>query len=134
MPDPQEHPAVRGLREAFDAQIPTATSVQAVKALQDTYVGRKSGKVTELLKQLGGMPAEERPAFGAQVNRLKAEVEAKLDELRRALEADRPPAGAVDVTLPGRTIPLGRVHPLMQVRRQVEDIFARMGYEILEGP
>ena len=44
------------------------------------------------------------------------------------------PAGAVDVTLPGRALPLGRVHPLMQVRQQVEDIFTRMGYEILEGP
>ena len=49
------------------------------------------------------------------------------------MAASRPPAGAVDVTLPGRPMPVGRVHPLMQLRHDVEDIFARMGFEILEG-
>ena len=50
------------------------------------------------------------------------------------LTTSRPPAGAVDVTLPARALPLGRIHPLMRVRQEVEDIFTRMGYEILEGP
>jgi len=134
MPESHEHPAVRELRRLFDAQLPTATTPPALKGLQDAYVGRKSGKVTDLMKQIGTLPPDERPAFGAQVNKLKTDIEAALDGLRRALEATRPPAGAVDVTLPGRAIPAGRVHPLMRVRQQVEDIFARMGYEILEGP
>jgi phenylalanyl-tRNA synthetase alpha chain len=86
------------------------------------------------MKQIGTLPPEQRPAFGAEVNELKAHIEAALDALRRAVEASGRPADAVDVTLPGRAIPAGRVHPLMQVRQQVEDIFARMGYEILEGP
>jgi phenylalanyl-tRNA synthetase alpha chain len=68
------------------------------------------------------------------VNTLKTEIEETLEQKRAALESTRPPAGAVDVTLPGREMPLGRVHPLMRVRQQVEDIFSRMGYEILEGP
>jgi phenylalanyl-tRNA synthetase alpha chain len=134
MPDHHEHPAVRALRDNFDAQLPTATTAQAVKGLQDAYVGRKSGKVTDLMKQIGTLPPEQRPAFGAEVNELKAHIEAALDGVRRAIEATGRPADAVDVTLPGRAIPAGRVHPLMQVRQQVEDIFARMGYEILEGP
>jgi phenylalanyl-tRNA synthetase alpha chain len=135
MPDaPVEHQAVRELRALFDAQLPSATTPQALKSLQDAFVGRKSGKVTDLLKQLGTLPADQRPAFGAQVNKLKTDIEAALDHVRSALDAARPVAGAVDVTLPGRRLPAGRVHPLMRVRQQVEDIFARMGYEILEGP
>ena len=65
---------------------------------------------------------------------LKSEIESALEEKRMTLAATRPPAGAVDVTLPGRAPAIGRVHPLMRVREQVEDIFSRMGYEILEGP
>jgi phenylalanyl-tRNA synthetase alpha chain len=68
------------------------------------------------------------------VNTLKAEIESALEEKRTTLVSSRPPAGAVDVTLPGRELPVGRVHPLMRVRQQVEDIFMRMGYEVLEGP
>ena len=106
-----------------------------LKALDDEFLSRKSGSVTALLKTLGDAAAEARREFGALVNALKTEIEAALDEQARPRSpSTRPPAGAVDVTLPGRELPLGRVHPLMRVRQQVEDIFTRMGYEILEGP
>jgi len=134
MPDHTENPAVRALRTLFEQELPSAATPHALKALQDLYLGRKSGKVTGLLKDLGKLPPEERPAYGAAINALKQQIESALDARRVALEATRQPAGAVDVTLPARTMPAGRVHPLMRVRQQVEDIFARMGYEILEGP
>ena len=66
--------------------------------------------------------------------RSSSEIETAIERTATALAASRPPAGAVDVTLPGRERLVGHVHPLMRVRQQVEDIFARMGYEILEGP
>ena len=134
MPDHVDHPAIRELRELFLAQLPSASTEQALKGLNDAFLSRKSGHVTGLMKTLGSLPADARPAFGAAVNALKSEIESVLAEKRAALDATRPPAGAVDVTLPGRAIPIGRVHPLMLVRQQVEDIFSRMGYEILEGP
>jgi phenylalanyl-tRNA synthetase alpha chain len=68
------------------------------------------------------------------VNALKTEIETAIQERRDSLSASRPPAGFVDVTLPGRELISGRIHPLMRVREQVEDIFSHMGYEILEGP
>jgi phenylalanyl-tRNA synthetase alpha chain len=86
------------------------------------------------MKTLGSLPPDERKTFGAAVNALKTDIETAIDDARTRLAASRPPAGAVDVTLPGRDLPIGRVHPLMQVRQQVEDIFTRKGYEILEGP
>src|SRR3954453_15986995 len=125
---------IQELRVAFDAQLASANTDAAVKALHDAFLGRKSGSVTAALKGLGALPADERKSAGAQINALKTYIETAIAEKQQALAATRRPAGAVDVTLPGRPMPLGRVHPLMQVRRQVEDIFARMGYEILEGP
>ena len=134
MPDHAAPSSIEQLRDAFHAQLSTASTDQALKGLNDAFLSRKSGSVTALLKTLGTLPPEERRTFGQLVNALKTEIESALEARRAALEATRAPAGAVDVTLPGRALPAGRVHPLMRVRQQVEDIFARMGYEILEGP
>jgi len=126
--------AVDEARRAFGARLEAADSDHALKTLHDEFLSRKSGTVTGLMKALGALPPEARREFGQLVNALKTEIEAALDARREALDATRQPAGAVDVTLPGRSLPMGRVHPLMRVRREVEDIFTRLGYEILEGP
>jgi phenylalanyl-tRNA synthetase alpha chain len=126
--------AVDALRDEWRRRLAVASTDADLKALADEFLGRKSGSVTALMKTLGALAPEARREFGARVNALKQDIESSLDERRNALQADRPPAGAVDVTLPGRALPLGRVHPLMRVRQEVEDIFIRMGYEILEGP
>ena len=87
------------------------------------------------MKTLGSLPPEARREFGALVNALKTEIETALEEKRRRRSRRRglPPAPSTS-RCPAATLPLGHVHPLMRVRQQVEDIFARMGYEILEGP
>ena len=126
--------ALERLRVEFSTRLAAAATDRDLKALGDEFLSRKSGSVTALLKALPTLPADERRSFGSQVNALKTEVEAALAERTAALAAARPPAGAVDVTLPARERAVGRVHPLMQVRQQVEDIFVRMGYEVLEGP
>ena len=111
-----------------------ATSDRHIKALDDELLSRKSGAVTALMKALPSLPADQRREFGSRVNAFKTEVETALAARTAALAASRPPSGSVDVTLPARERVIGRVHPLMQVRQQVEDIFSRMGYEVLEGP
>jgi phenylalanyl-tRNA synthetase alpha chain len=126
--------AIDALRADFHVRLAAAGTDTAVKALADEFLSRKSGSVTGLMKTLGTLAPEARREFGALVNTLKQEIETAVEERRQALAASRPPAGAVDVTLPSRVRPVGHVHPLMQVRQQVEDIFAHMGYEILEGP
>jgi phenylalanyl-tRNA synthetase alpha chain len=122
------------LRSHFQSRLAAAATDRDLKAIDDEFLSRKSGSVTALMQRLKSLPAEDRRAFGAGVNALKSEIETALAERKSALEASRPPAGAVDVTLPGREHAVGRIHPLMRVREQVEDIFSRMGYEILEGP
>jgi phenylalanyl-tRNA synthetase alpha chain len=126
--------AIDRLRGDFGARLAVASTEAAVKALADEFLSRKSGSVTAIMKTLGTLAPDARREFGAQINALKQEIESAVAERRQALAAARPPAGAVDVTLPPRERPVGHVHPLMLVRQQVEDIFAHMGYEILEGP
>jgi phenylalanyl-tRNA synthetase alpha chain len=131
---PLDRTALDALRTGWRSRLAEVRGETDLKALADEYLSRKSGLVTSLLKSLGTLPQESRREAGALVNALKQEIETSLAEARDKLQAGRPPAGAVDVTLPGRPLTLGRAHPLMRVRRQVEEIFTRMGYEILEGP
>ena len=125
---------VDALRADFQVRLAAAGTDAAVKALADEFLSRKSGSVTALMKTLGSLAPDARREFGALVNALKQHIETAVEERRRGLAASRPPAGAVDVTLPARERLVGHIHPLMLVRQHVEDIFAHMGYEILEGP
>ena len=129
-----DHDAVERLRADFLARLGAAGTEASVKTLADEFLSRKSGSVTGLMKRLGTLSPEGRREFGALVNTLKQEIETAIDERRRALAAARPPAGAVDVTLPSRQRPIGHMHPLMQVRQQVEDIFTRMGTRFSKDP
>ena len=125
---------IEALRADFRARLATASSPRDLKSLDDEFLSRRSGSVTALLKAISTVPPGDRREFGQLVNALKTEIESALGDKRAAVEASQPPAGAVDVTLSSRELPVGRIHPLMRVRQQVEDIFSRMGYEILEGP
>jgi phenylalanyl-tRNA synthetase alpha chain len=126
--------AIDTLRGQFQAKLAQAATDKDLKALTDEFLSRKSGSVTALMKNLAALPADAKREYGQLVNTLKGEIETALEERRTAIESSRAPAGTIDVTLPGRELPIGRVHPLMRVRQQVEDIFMRMGYEVLEGP
>ncbi|MEI6137320.1 MAG: phenylalanine--tRNA ligase subunit alpha, partial [Chloroflexota bacterium] len=94
-----------------------------------------SGTLTGVLRGLGALPEDERRAVGAAANTAKQALEAALDarreELRRGALASME---ALDVTLPGRPMRRGRLHPVTQVRREILDIFARLGFATVEGP
>ena len=122
------------LRARFDDQLRAAATDRDLKALRDEYLGRKGGAVAALMKEVASAPAEARPALGRRANELKTFIEQALAGRRETLEAARPPAEAVDVTLPGRSVVVGRRHPLTALRERLESIFARQGYEILDGP
>jgi phenylalanyl-tRNA synthetase alpha chain len=126
--------AIDRLRAEFQAALAEASDAEALRVLRDRFLGRKGGVIASLMKSVAAAPPADRPLLGRLANDLKREVEARLDEARALAEAGRPVAGGVDVTLPGRPVALGRLHPVTIVRRQVEAIFGRMGFEILEGP
>jgi phenylalanyl-tRNA synthetase alpha chain len=122
------------LRQEFRDELSRITSEGDLKRVRDRFLGRKGGVITTLMRAVAGAAAEERRTLGQLANAFKEEIEQALSARQEALAASRAPIGAVDVTLPGREIPLGHRHPLTIVRQQIEAIFSRMGYEILEGP
>lgn len=109
-----------------------------VQSLKVRWLGKKQGVVTALLSRLRDVPKEEKAAFGAGVNALKQEVESCLDALEAEASAHEAAlaeaARAVDVTLPPRVPPVGRLHPLTVVRRRIEASFRGLGYEVADGP
>jgi phenylalanyl-tRNA synthetase alpha chain len=126
--------AIERLRAQFDEQLASASTEQDIRALRDQYLGRKGGALAALLKQVASAPPDVRPVLGRQANELKSAIEQALDAKRVVLEASRPIAGGVDVSLPGRAVTVGHRHPLTVLRDRIEGIFARQGYEILDGP
>ena len=104
-----------------------------MRGVRDRYLARKGGLVSGLLKALGQAPPADRPRLGQLANHLKTEIETRLAERLASASAARPPAGAVDITLPGRVPPIGHRHPLTILRERIEAIFTRFGFLIIEG-
>ena len=128
---------VDALRADFQVRLAAAGTDAAVKALArripEPQVRQRHRRC---MKTLGTLAPEARREFGALVNALKTEIEsgARRERAHGARRRrGRPPAPSTS-RCPAASVPVGRVHPLMRVRQQVEDIFTRMGYEILEGP
>jgi phenylalanyl-tRNA synthetase alpha chain len=124
------------LAAEFGVEIGELATEQEIRAAQARYLGKK-GRVSELMKALGRLPAEDRPAVGEAANRAKGSIEtavgARLEALNQAaLGADL--ARTLDVTLPGRGHRLGTLHPLTLVRQEIEQIFLGLGYEVRTGP
>jgi phenylalanyl-tRNA synthetase alpha chain len=117
--------------------IGAAPDARALEQLRVDLLGKK-GRVTELLKQLGGMAPEARKAFGERVNLAKDELARLIDARRRALtdaELSRQLAAeAIDVTLPGRGETVGALHPITRTIERIERIFAEMGFASVAGP
>src|SRR5262249_61101893 len=98
----------------------------------------KTGRLTELLKSLGRLPAAERPAAGARINEAKGPLESALerrrDELAAAKVERQLAADALDVSLPGRGMGVGGLHPITRTRERIQTIFHSMGFAVADGP
>ncbi|MNI25317.1 Phenylalanine--tRNA ligase alpha subunit [compost metagenome] len=105
--------------------------------LRVKYLGKK-GALTEILRGMGSLSAEERPVIGQVANEVRGAIESlierKQSDFQRLETEQRLAAEKVDVTLPGRKLKQGAIHPLNQVIQDIEDIFIGMGYRVAEGP
>ena len=118
-------------------EIEAAADLAALDEVRVRYLGKK-GALTDLLKQLGKVPAEERPARGQEINRAKQQVQEALDGRRLALDearlAEKLAAETLDVTLPGRGQASGGLHPITLTLQRIERLFAQAGFAVVEGP
>jgi len=123
------------VREEFLAALTAAGSdPDGVEAVRVRFAGRRSGLLRDLEERLKSLPKEEKPAFGKALNELKRLVQERLDAAQAAATDAARVAESFDVTLPGRRPQTGSLHPVTLVRREVEEIFLRMGYSVADGP
>jgi phenylalanyl-tRNA synthetase alpha chain len=125
------------LAQSAANDIDSAVSVDALEAIRVRLLG-KSGLVTEQLKQLGGLAPDERKIRGEQVNRVKQALADAIAQRRETLEQAeldaRLASERIDVSLPGRAARSGSLHPVSRAAERIAGIFARMGYELADGP
>lgn len=118
-------------------ELEKAPSRDSLLQIKSKYLGRK-GEIASLLKELGALAPEERKTAGEAINRVKDALEAEVDGLLSALQdkekEQKLGKERVDITLPGRALHLGRLHPVTQVMDEMEQIFSGLGFEIAEGP
>ncbi len=119
------------------AEINTASNAAELSAVETRYLGRNKG-LNELRRMIGTLPAPERPAFGARINEAVAQLTTRIAERRETLETlemeARLRAEAIDVTLPGRPLRAGGLHPITQTATQIKTVLSGMGYEFVDGP
>ena len=125
-----QHEAISRIDEIMD-------DLKELNEIRVSYLGKK-GPITEVLKGMGALAAEERPKIGAIANEVRAVIQERIDkkmqEIEEAVTAKKMAMETIDVTLPGRPQPKGSNHPLTIVIEEIEDLFIGMGYEVAEGP
>jgi len=119
------------------AEFAACADAAALENGKARYLG-KSGRLTELLKTLGKLPATERPLAGARINEAKTALEAALERRREELSdaklAHQLAADALDVSLPGRGTGTGGLHPVTRTRQRIEALFRSLGFAVADGP
>lgn len=125
------------LLQSADNAITQASTLILLDKIRTQFLGKK-GELTEILKELGQLPIELRPGIGKAVNLAKQEINEKLkqksDKLHQNLLDQQLQANAIDITLPGRGMHLGNLHPITRVRARLEALFLSLGFELVEGP
>jgi len=126
------------LRSEAETAIASAASTDELEGLRVRFLGRKAA-LTQALRSIGELPPEERGSVGKEANEVKRELESLLAERTERLEAEeldtRLAEDRIDVTLPGEPPPpVGHLHLVSQTRREMEDIFIGLGFDVVEGP
>jgi len=112
-------------------------NAQELEAWRIRYLGKKSD-LTRILRSIGTLPLEERRSIGARANDIRRDLESRLEDkkksLQQALWSSHPGYSEFDVTLPGRPLAIGRLHPTTQTLNEICSVFENMGFQVIEGP
>ncbi len=124
---------IKSLQENALQDISNISSEDTLELVRQKYLGRKSGELTLLMKDIPSLSIDEKRAIGPIVNEAKQKITTSLDEKSsQLLTSQASKNDFFDFTLPGHKPQIGTIHPITLVRRQVEEIFQRMGFEVLE--
>jgi len=130
--------SIRELESSSLARIASARSPEELEAIRVAVLGRKDGALTQIMKELGKLPVDEKKRVGMLANATKQKIEAALesrtqhfadDALRTRLDAEW-----IDLTLPAPGPRRGHLHPMTQIQRELEELFQSLGFAVLDGP
>ena len=128
---------LNAIKLAASKAVLEAKEESEIEQLRVKYLGKK-GELTAILKQMGSLSAEERPVMGQLVNEAKAHLEQlineKFEQIKAAAAELKLKAETVDITMPAKSSPAGKIHPLNTVLDDMLDIFQSMGFDVLDGP
>ena len=128
---------LEAIRKSAEQALLYAENQQKIEELRVRFLGKK-GELTAILKQMGGLSAEERPVVGQLANEVRAYIEndirLRMDQLKKDALEQRLKSETLDVTMPGTHRKLGAKHPISIVLEEIEEIFVGMGFDIVEGP
>ncbi len=128
---------IESLKEEALAKVAASENLDVLNQVRVAYLGKK-GPLTEVLRGMKDLSAEERPKVGALANVVRDEITTMLEEKKTTLEMKKINEAlaneAIDVTLPGSYVSVGQPHVLTQIIEEIEDLFIGMGYEVIEGP
>lgn len=128
---------LEALRKQALAEVESATDLKRLDEVRVAWLGKKS-QLTEIMKTLGSLPAEERPQAGAKINVVKQAIQEAIDAVKATLESaeiNRKLAQeAVDITLPGRRQIAGGLHPVTKTIERITEFFSDLGFNVVEGP
>lgn len=125
------------LKQKALAELSAISQAAELENFRVKYFGKK-GELTAILKQMGTLSAEERPAIGALANEVREEIESSLEEkiksLNKVLLDARIKSEGIDITLPGKKVEAGHQHPLTIVLDEIKEIALGMGFDVIGGP
>jgi len=125
------------LKDEAQAQLNNANTLSELDDVRVHYLGKK-GLITGQLKQLGKLPAEERKGAGQEINKVKQAVAEQIDSRKLVLEEqalnERLQNESLDITLPGRKMEAGNLHPVTRTAKRIEEIFMQLGFNVETGP
>jgi phenylalanyl-tRNA synthetase alpha chain len=128
---------LKELQQEAIQKIEQSSNLKELNDIRVAYLGKK-GPITEVLRGMGKLSAEERPVMGALANEVReaiaTQMEAKQAQLEEAAVLEKLASESIDVTLPGRPVKVGNHHPLTKITEEIEDLFIGMGYQVAEGP
>jgi phenylalanyl-tRNA synthetase alpha chain len=134
----EEQRRLMELRQRATAELESIETTEALEDWRTRYLGRERGELSAILKGLGKLPGEQRKLIGQAANEVKVALEGQLEEQRQVLVARERAAAlereTLDVTLPGREIPRGHLHPLSATIREIVHVMEPMGFQLFDGP
>ncbi len=122
------------IKKLAEKLISSAKDAKQVEELRVRYLGRKDGEVTNLIKKLPGLEVSERKILGPALNSLKKDLEVLLDGRIEEMAGSSGSRASFDVTMPGKKVSVGHLHPLTLVEREIREIFKAMNFSVVEGP